>query len=81
VALAITVLLVPHIRGGRGITIYGFLAQSLKPLQIYLGIKSLVIYQMLTAAQFVAIIAEAFDVNLFRRSSECLGSNIAAPPN
>lgn len=55
IALGITMVLVGRIRAGRGITISGILSQSSRPMQIFLGLISFAIYQMLTAAQFVAV--------------------------
>jgi len=55
VALLIAAVLANKVRAGKGITITDTLAGSAPRLRALLGITSLIVYQLLTAAQFVAV--------------------------
>ena len=55
VALVISVLLSKIIRAGKGVTISALLTDTSPKLKIILGITSFGVYQLLTAAQFVAL--------------------------
>lgn len=55
VALVIAAVLADKVRAGKGLTITDALASSSPRLRAFLGVTSLVVYQLLTAAQFVAL--------------------------
>ncbi len=55
VALVIAVALAKKVRNGKGITITDALSSSSPTLRALLGMTSLIVYQLLTAAQFVAV--------------------------
>lgn len=54
-ALLITAYFARHVRDGHGLTISELLADSSPPLKLFLGLTSFSVYQLLTAAQFVAV--------------------------
>ena len=55
ISLAITAAFAKRVRDGKGITLTDVLSGSSPPLRALLGIVGLVVYQLLTASQFVAI--------------------------
>ena len=54
-ALIVAIYLAPRIRAGKGVTIASILAHSSTRLNVLLGVTSFFVYQLLTAAQFVAV--------------------------
>lgn len=54
-ALVIAATLAPRVRAGKGITLTDVLAGASPALRALLGVTGLVVYQLLTAAQFVAL--------------------------
>ena len=54
-ALLIAIIIASRIRSGKGVTISGLLSQTSPKLTIFLGATSFGVYQLLTAAQFVAV--------------------------
>ncbi|MCC7291852.1 MAG: hypothetical protein IT449_07315 [Phycisphaerales bacterium] len=55
ISLAIASSLARRVRNGKGITLSDVLGGSSPPLRALLGITGLIVYQMLTASQFVAL--------------------------
>jgi Na+/proline symporter len=54
-ALILAIVFISRIREGRGVTITSILTHSSARLNVFLGMTSFFVYQLLTAAQFVAI--------------------------
>lgn len=55
IALILSASFANYIREGKGVTISDYLTGSSVPLKLILGITSFTVYQLLTAAQFVAL--------------------------
>ena len=54
-ALLISAYFAKRVRDGHGLTISELLTDSSPPLKLFLGLTSFFVYQLLTAAQFVAV--------------------------